>query len=284
MNGEPLILQVRRYLRDIETDVDKGTFWDDREIILALNVSQDVVVNHLIDNKQYQALNRLVSAYLYNPDSPVSFWRNLPSDYLHFFSAQTGSVDTLVTSTVHSPNPVFASPVTSKLEFGVTTISPDDTSKLKTAKVYLGGESAPFLFTYHQAVFIVGNLIGAQGDNIFYNQISGGESYPPFILHYYRRPSKIWLTKYGHPTIINQPITLADISEESFDTDVYNTICQHAAVILSFKETQTQRDVKTAGAVATKLGSLIAKSSLYLRDQDITVIQQRGQNNSGNQQ
>lgn len=284
MNGRPLINQVRKYLRDISDLSNQGSFWDDREIILALNAAQDVILKSLINNKQYQALNRLVSARLYNPNG-TDVWRTLPSDYIHYMSAQTSSLDAVriensgIVVTVYEADLPFFSTVGLIPDpmYYKYTLHKTDAESLKTAKIYLGGESSSFLYSYHQAVFIVGNQICAQGDTIFQDQIPDIK-HPPFILYYYKRPSKIWLREYGHPDVINQPITDADIDIFSFSQTEYDTICQHASVMLSFKETQTQRDIKMAGAVAAKLGSPLAKSSLYLRDQDITIMQRGTQN------
>ena len=37
MNGDALVARVRQVLKDVETDTEKGQFWDIREIVLALN-------------------------------------------------------------------------------------------------------------------------------------------------------------------------------------------------------------------------------------------------------
>lgn len=284
-----LLSQVRKYLRDMETNTDKGLFWDDWEIILALNSAQDIIVSKLIDNKQYQSLNRLVSAYLYNPTT--HFWRNLPSDYLHYISGQISTethitVDT--TGSIGTPDPTPDEQAVTfviydmVLPYYKSRILKDSLKKMKTAKVYLGGESASYLWTYCQAIFIVNDKIGAQGDNVITpSGTSDDMPNTPFVLYYYRKPSKIWLNRYGDYNVGGQAPDTAELNREDFPENIYDDIAKLASSILSFKETQTQRDIKNLSVVAGKLNSPLAKTSLYLRDSDITIM--RSQKDDGNQ-
>lgn len=117
MNGDPLIVRVRRILRDTQSSVQIGEFWDDAEIILSLNASQDILLNYAIRNNRFSLIETLLtSTVLNNPQT-------LPTDYLHFSSAQVGTSD----------------------------------NDLQMASVYIGGDAYSYFNINHDACFILNN-------------------------------------------------------------------------------------------------------------------------------
>lgn len=87
MNGDNLIIQVRRILKDVPTNVSQGEFWDDREIILALNVAQDMFLKFAIENDLHYLLAPLVTVTA-NMQGMRDYVFDPP--YLHYIGAEVG--------------------------------------------------------------------------------------------------------------------------------------------------------------------------------------------------
>lgn len=120
MNGDALVARVRRILKDVADDTNQGEFWDLREIIIALNVAQDILLNYCIRNKRYEHIKGLVTN-----TGIVSDDTTLPLDYLHYASAQVG----------------------------------DDVASLRTARIYDGGYVDNYINVAHDAAFIFNDTL-----------------------------------------------------------------------------------------------------------------------------
>ena len=118
MNGDALVARVRQVLKDVETDTEKGQFWDIREIVLALNEAQNIFIDYCLRNDHRQYLNGLKAETVFTTST------TMPSDYLHYMSAKTGI----------------------------------DEDNLKMARVYLGGEGAVYRYVHHNAAVILGEI------------------------------------------------------------------------------------------------------------------------------
>jgi len=133
MNGDALIQDVREILRDVQTPIHQGQFWDDREIILALNAAQDVFVNFCLKYEHYNLLDRLFT-YIQNTSNPQA----IPSDYLMYASGEVLS---------------------------------EEVSKI--AQIHIGGDADKYMWAFHDAINIVGSLMyfivnGAYGYGTLY--------------------------------------------------------------------------------------------------------------------
>ncbi|KKN79176.1 hypothetical protein LCGC14_0341930 [marine sediment metagenome] len=127
MNGDPLIVRVRRILKDVESVVSLGEFWSDEEIILVLNASQSILLNFAIRNNRLSLIETLLTSTILG--SPLV----LPDDYLHYSSAQVGIAD-------------------------------DD---LQMAGVYIGGDAYSYLYVKLDGCFILNDeLYFARNRNI----------------------------------------------------------------------------------------------------------------------
>ena len=85
MVGTQLIARVRRLLKDVEDDTHKGEFWDDREVLLALNASQDVLINICLKNNYGNILHGLIK----NTGNIAT--GGLPADYCHVINGMVGA-------------------------------------------------------------------------------------------------------------------------------------------------------------------------------------------------
>ncbi len=85
MDARPLIRRARLILEDNVSDVKKGIFWSDYEIVLALNAAQNMFVAYCVRNKLHNHIQGLYknTNYLNNNDP-------LPNDYMHGVSALIG--------------------------------------------------------------------------------------------------------------------------------------------------------------------------------------------------
>jgi hypothetical protein len=129
MNGSGLVSKVRTILKDIGTDPDvslltnphgpnQGRFWQDSEIILALNSAQDIFINYCIQKEKHHFLTELIrNTGLVNSGEPFVF----TDPYFHYLSGVVGAGD------------------------------------LKTARIYLGGEGFSYNNVLHWAIAIIGN-------------------------------------------------------------------------------------------------------------------------------
>lgn len=137
MNGQSLINYVRQHVRDIGYDNRSltpdltnnyaGRFWQDYEILLALNNAQMFILEGFLAKKDYEALSLLLSSIEYdgiNSKVPGTFV--LPSDYYHYVNAR-------VRTSTNNP----------------WTLS----------KLYLGSDVLPYSRVRDDAVFITKNLI-----------------------------------------------------------------------------------------------------------------------------
>lgn len=124
MDGNILIGYIRHVLKDVTTapsivnalnsiptppyvpnsdhwvGTDRAGFWNDIEIILALNNAQDIIVNACIRNKLYHLINGLTQTTgitSHTPNNPIS----LPNDYLHYISGMVGIQGNLVTAKIY---------------------------------------------------------------------------------------------------------------------------------------------------------------------------------------
>ena len=246
MTGQNIIAKARRILKDTTSVTEVGSFWSDEEILLALNMSQYIVVNALIDAKKSLFLSRLIKGAAYLFSSPG--WQSLPLDYLHYAS---GTVTPFFGTSygAECKNNTVTEFEIGKYDGSTSTpveIPPNLASASnRMSRIYLGGEGAPYIGVSHYGIYIVGNDITASGK-------SGLMNGNKFVLFYYRKPTKIESS--------------GDYLD--FDDYIYENIIRHATVLLSFKETKTQRDVKNMKLVGKEISSLPSKSSVYLTNND----------------
>ncbi len=121
MNGDALIIRVRRILRDTANKTEQGEFWSDREIILALNVAQDIFINFCLTNNILYLLSDLINPTSYIPSEENYNW---PLPYMHYVSALAGNE-----------------------------------ANLKPARIYLGAEGYHYLRAAHKSCTILNNSI-----------------------------------------------------------------------------------------------------------------------------
>ena len=160
MNGDALAARVRDILRDVTTPTEQGQFWQDPEIRLALNVSQDSVVHYFLQSDIVAPLSGLLRTQVYAPPSfnvvnNNTGYQPLPTNYLHYASAVVW--DTADEMQVYRYTP----------------------------KMYLGADAEVYRNAVHIGVSINGGGIKAVCMN---NPNSG------FELYYYCYPSYIGLT------------------------------------------------------------------------------------------
>ena len=124
MNGDRLLIRVREILRDVETVSHQGRFWDDVEIAIALNQSQEIFINTVLRLKLYHLLAGLhTTTGFQSPNPDVNDgWMTLPEGYLHYVSAR-----------VNKDMPVIA-------------------------RVYLGASADMYKNAVHAGVFIIKDL------------------------------------------------------------------------------------------------------------------------------
>lgn len=126
---------------------------------------------------------------------------------------------------------------------------------LVTAKLYLGGKGYNYRFVKDDAAIIL-------LENLYFVRNGSPAS---GILYYYKKPSYIGLEELGD-------YTRSDFDIIDFHAFIYeDIITNQAAVLLSFKEIQTQRDFKRQKKWLTEM-ALQPKSLLhYLRNEDLGV-------------
>ena len=134
MLGSELIRRVRRILRDTGENTlqpnpnmlnsEAGQFWSDYEVLTALNVAQDFLINKAIQTKNRDLLNMLVvrGAYVNQPDGVGITLFPLPVDFLHYIDCKVGL-----------PN------------------------QLHIGRIYYCSDAIPYLNVRHDALFIIGN-------------------------------------------------------------------------------------------------------------------------------
>ena len=118
-----LVQFVRRNLSDYHTNDDSvvGEFWHEREILLALNVAQDVVVNFFLTNKQYNILR-----------------------HLH---ADTGTIAAGGTLSGLTP---------SYMHYDAAKVEDDgEDPELRMARIYIGGETEIYNIVKHRNLCII---------------------------------------------------------------------------------------------------------------------------------
>lgn len=125
MNGNALLGQVRKLLRDFEDTAPstrQGLFYDDTWIRLALNAAQDSFVSYCLANgHETYLLHLLTEVDLLQSTNSILI--DIP-DYLHVYSA-----------------------------------SIEDNNIYKPAKVYLGSEALAYFFVDHYACYIINDAI-----------------------------------------------------------------------------------------------------------------------------
>ncbi|OQA51534.1 MAG: hypothetical protein BWY47_00033 [Bacteroidetes bacterium ADurb.Bin302] len=224
MDGSDLVLQIRRALRDVTSARSQGQFYDDDEIILALNNAQMLFVNYCLERNLYVYLEGLIRvSNRIGWDTQLNVPANLnilTAPYLHIISA------------------VF-----------------QDSELSYLSRVYLGGEALQYLYTEHYGTYIINNAIyfsrGWGGAPSNYNQQLSGR------IIYYTYPARI----YG--ALPSPPVPI-DYVTKSFSDAIYeNVILYIAASILSLKDSLSQRDVKLLSEGKT-FESTIPTQLIYL--------------------
>ena len=135
MNGRILIDYVRQHVRDRGYDSSNpvlsdysnnyaGRYWQDYEILLALNNAQMVVLESFVEKKDYEALSILQSTTTYLQTAEDVF-SPLPTDYYHYLNG---------TVWVGNEPPRFS-------------------------KLYMGGDVLPYVRVRDDAVFILRDTI-----------------------------------------------------------------------------------------------------------------------------
>jgi hypothetical protein len=136
MTGTELIQRVRGLLRDLGEDTLQptpdmmnsvaGQFWNDYEVLTALNVAQDFLINRAIQSKNIDYLNMLVvrGTYFFQNTLDQGIPLNpLPADFLHYIDCKVGNPNTL-----------------------------------HIARIYYGGDALPYVHIRHDAMFIFGKF------------------------------------------------------------------------------------------------------------------------------
>lgn len=132
MNGNNLIQRVRLLLRDVGYDNNNavtsnytstiaGRYWQDYEILLALNAAQDYYVDAFLSVKDKEALSFLVVRGTYQPNWNLDLQTPnlLPADYLYYVNGTVGPID-----------------------------------GLRIARIYCGADCLAYMNVRHDAIFI----------------------------------------------------------------------------------------------------------------------------------
>ena len=199
-----MAVRIRDILRDNPSPTEQGVFWSDNEIRLALNASQDAVVNYSLSIQLTHPLIGLIRTAVYNAptqaiiDNAYGF-QGLPNNYMHYASA-----------------------------YVIDTPDEDLSTNRSPAKIYIGADAETYRNSIHVGVSILQNGVKAV------NMLNPNAA---FILDYYCYPSYIGLTSLGDASRLDFTIT-------DFSPEYYDIILRHAAVLLGTKETLNQRDFK----------------------------------------
>ena len=127
MNGQLLVNQIRTVLRDRQSGYAQGEFWQDWEILQALNIAQDKFVDYCLRDKKWaRYLAGLQSSYDYTVINILPYV--LPADYLHYVSA-------------------------------IEKVVIDDIVSYRTAGIYLGGDGVNYFSTSAENAIILGGNI-----------------------------------------------------------------------------------------------------------------------------
>lgn len=207
MDGSALVGQVRKLLRDVETNSSQGEFYSDREIIDALNSGQLIFVNYCLEKKLYIFLQGLIR------QSGVIGWNAI--------TFQPFLLSTLNPSYLH-------------IISGIYNEVSSDNNIPRLAQVYIGKNALQYLYVKHYGIYILGDKIYfSQGRDALGNYDIKGQG----IILYYTYPYKIYY---------NPPIPYpADYLLKSWTDDIYeNVIANLGASILSLKDSISQRDIK----------------------------------------
>lgn len=144
MLGLDLVNRVRRINRDLGENTlqanpntlnsEAGQFWSDFEVLTALNVSQDFLVNRAIQDGNVDLLDMLIVRGVYLDQNPFGglALTPLPSDYLHYIDAMVGEPDAL-----------------------------------HIARIYYCSDAIPYLHVRHDALFIIGNFYTMSSMGLF---------------------------------------------------------------------------------------------------------------------
>ena len=158
--------RIRDILRDNITRTEQGVFWPDTDIRLALNASQDAVVNFCLRNQLELPLVGLLQTAVYNAPTQQMIdtqtgYQPLPANYMHYASAYVPDPDTELINTRYP------------------------------AKIYMGADAECYRNAIHVGVSIDNNNIKA----VFMNNPNS-----QFVLMYYCYPSYIGLNSLGDAT------------------------------------------------------------------------------------
>lgn len=144
MLGLDLVSRVRRINRDLGENTlqanpntlnsEAGQFWSDFEVLTALNVGQDFLVNRAIQDGNVDLLDMLIvrGVYVDQPSQVGMTLIPLPPDYLHYIDAMVGAPDAL-----------------------------------HLARIYYCSDALPFLHVRHDALFIIGNFYTMSSMGLF---------------------------------------------------------------------------------------------------------------------
>lgn len=216
MTGSILLNRVRRLLKDVQSDTEKGEFWSDSEIYLALNNAQLSYASYLIKAGQYHQVAGLLT------NTPISAGGTLPADYFMYASAYVDNAG--------------------------------DIYPRKIAKIYIGGEAWSFRFVKDTSCWIIGDNYGFV-DSANYDTAQG-------VLYYYSYPSTIIAGNFNDDFAVNQ----------------YTDVIVHiAAIYLSMKEPQTQRDFKRFMATIKDINTTFVFEDIvyYVVNYDVSQFYQR---------
>ena len=238
MNGDAMAARIRDILRDNPNTTEQGVFWQDAEIRLALNASQDAIVNFCFRNQIECPLVGLLRTAVYTAPSQAQIdtqtgYQSLPADYCHYASAYIPDEDSELINTRYP------------------------------AKLYLGADAEAYRNSIHVGVNISNNNIKA----VFMNNPNS-----QFVLMYYCYPSYIDLTSL---TTLVGVSPRPDFLTVDFTPDFYDIILRHAAVLLGMKETQTQRDFKKRQEELLSISLIPRRLTHLVKDIDDNIPRQQ---------
>lgn len=240
MDGNNLIRRIRIKLNDLPNLAEQGQFWDDREILLALNNAQDLFIDFCIRTNKYHYLYGLLVSFNNFVINNSRFWSSLPADYFSFASAS-----------VIQPWNQTAQDI-GGMDF--------DTIRrhAQTAKVYIGGEAFYYYYVNQNACFIFANNITFR--NYSYTNLG---SVIPLTLPPNQRIDGV-LYYYHYPAII-----IGNRFDPSFPDWIYeNVFVDYAILLLGMKETQSQREFKMKKRLVRELSMQPEKFANFVEERD----------------
>jgi len=231
LNGDNLIERIRTISKDRESEIVQGKAWADREIVLALNASQDIFINYCINNKNIDLISGLlVKTKLFIPtEMPVDI-----TD-IAIFVDDNG---------IHYEYMQIADGVVGA---AVDFLSP--------AQIYLGGEFESYFSVNHNYIALVRNIL----------RIRAGTADGYGYIRYWKKPSYIGATSLGHD--VRTDFLMKDFPDFVYD-DIF---VSHAKVLLGFKTIQNQMDIKKYKDYIRNVVLKPAKWENYVQPVDIAA-------------